>query len=152
VLNKIAKLLATFFYIGDIPVAPGSAASVAGTLMYVALYPPQWGAYLLLIAVITMVGLLVSGRTEKFLGQEDPSCIVIDEVAGVLIAFFMLPLTWPVILTTFFLFRAFDMFKIYPVNKFEEYGGSLGIMMDDLFAGFYTNIIMQIAVRWAGVV
>lgn len=150
--NKIAKLLATFFYIGDIPVAPGSAASVAGTLIYIALYPSHWGVYLLLITVVTSVGLLVSGRAERFLGQKDPSCIVIDEVAGVLIAFFMLPLTWPIILTTFFLFRAFDMFKIYPVNKFEEYGGSAGIMMDDLFAGFYTNIIMQIAVRWAGVV
>jgi len=75
---------------------------------------------------------------------------VIDEVAGVMLAFFLLPLTPAVAVTTFFLFRAFDMFKIYPVNKFEEIEGSAGVMLDDLFAGLYTNITMQIAVRWAG--
>jgi len=86
------------------------------------------------------------------MGQKDPSCVVIDEVSGIMIAFFMLPMVWPVSIITFFLFRAFDMFKIYPVNKFEEMKGGTGIMMDDIIAGLYTNITMQIAIRLAQVV
>ena len=69
---------------------------------------------------------------------------MIDEVAGMMVAFFLLPVKWPVIITAFFLFRAFDMFKIYPVNKFEGIEGGAGVMMDDLIAGLYTNIVMQI--------
>ncbi len=86
------------------------------------------------------------------MAKKDPPCIVIDEVAGSLIAFFMLPMNWPVFWSTFFVFRAFDMFKIYPANILEKRSGSVGIMMDDIVAGIYTNLIMQIAIRLAGVV
>ncbi len=92
-------------------------------------------------------GFLTAGRMEKIVAEKDPPCIVIDEVAGALIAFFMLPLSWPVFWSTFFVFRAFDMFKIYPANIFEKRNGACGVMMDDIIAGIYTNIIMQIAVR-----
>ena len=147
--DHLARLLSTFFYVGNVPVAPGSLASLAGTLLAVifhgdpAVYIVFWGA-------ITLVGFAVSGRVEKLLGQKDPSCVVIDEVSGIMIAFFLIPLTWPTVFTAFFLFRAFDMFKIYPVNRFEELPGAVGIMADDLWAGLYTNIVMQLAIRWAG--
>jgi len=72
---------------------------------------------------------------------------VIDEVAGVMIAFFLLPQTWAVMWTAFFVFRAFDMFKIYPGNKLEGVKGSGGIMLDDIMAGIYTNIVMHVALR-----
>ena len=87
---------------------------------------------------------------ERLEGHGDPSCVVIDEVAGALIAFFMLPFSWSVTLTTFFLYRAFDMFKIFPINKIEKLGGSVGIMGDDLLAGFYTNLIIHLAIRVTG--
>ena len=89
---------------------------------------------------------------EALLGQTDPGCIVIDEVAGIMLALFLLPMTPVVIIVTFFLFRAFDMFKIYPVNKFEQLEGSTGVMMDDIIAGIYTNIVMQFAIRGAGII
>ena len=149
--DHLARLLSTFFYVGNVPIAPGSLASLAGTLLAVvfhgnpAIYIVFWGA-------ITLVGFAVSGRVEKLLGQKDPSCVIIDEVSGVLLALFMLPLTPAVIVTTFFLFRAFDMFKIYPVNRFEELPGSVGIMADDLWAGLYTNIVMQLAIRLSGAI
>ena len=108
--------------------------------------------YVFVVAVVIVLGFLVCGRMEKLMHRKDPGCIVIDEVAGVMIAFFLLPLTPASILTAFFLFRAFDMFKIYPVNKFEELEGSTGVMADDLVAGIYTNIVMQTAVRWAGII
>lgn len=149
--DKYIKLLSTWFYIGYFPLAPGSMASVAGALMAM-IFSSQPFLYILATAVVTVLGFKVSGRMEEMGTQKDPSCIVIDEVAGVLIAFAWLPLSWPVIITAFFLFRAFDMFKLYPVNKFDSIPGAKGIMMDDIVAGIYTNITMQLAVRWAGLI
>lgn len=149
--DHFVRLLATFFFIGNIPVAPGSMASLAGTLIAVVLYGHP-GIHVSLFLLITLAGFMVSGHIEKLLGQKDPSCVVIDEVSGVLLAFFALPLTPAVLVTTFFLFRAFDMFKIYPVNRFEELPGAIGIMADDLWAGLYTNITMQLALRLAGII
>lgn len=148
--NHISKLLATFFCIGYLPVAPGSMATIAGVaLSYSLMGNPT--AYLWATLAVTVVGFTVSGRAEKAIGKKDPGCIVIDEVAGVMIAFYMLPATPAVFWTGFFLFRAFDMFKIYPANKLEGLKGSRGIMLDDIIAGVYTNIVMQIAIRWAGI-
>ncbi len=95
---------------------------------------------------------MASGQVEKLIGKKDPGCIVIDEAAGIMISVLFIPMTWPIMLTGFFLFRAFDMFKIYPANKFEDMGGAYGIMMDDVMAGVYTNIVLQVAVRVLGIV
>lgn len=149
--EKLVKLLSTFFYVGDCPVAPGSLASIVGMLIYFIFFKAII-VYILLFIIILILGFQTSGKMERIMRVEDPGCIVIDEVAGVMIAFFMLPLTLPVIFTAYFLFRAFDMFKIYPVNKFEEIGGGVGIMMDDIIAGIYTCIIMHVAVRLAGII
>ncbi len=142
------RLIATFFYIGYSPFAPGSAASLIGVLIFLGLHQrPLW--YILCLAGITLLGFLFSGQMEKECRRKDPSCVVIDEVAGCLIAFYNLPATGPVLLTAYFLFRAFDMFKVFPVYLCERWPGSLGIMMDDVGAGLYTNITMQIALYWA---
>ncbi len=149
--DKMVKMLSTWFYIGYSPFAPGSMASVAGVLIYLVLGQYVF-AYILLFIVVTVLGFMVSGPMEKLINSTDPSCVVIDEISGVMLAFFLLPAKWPIIVTAFFLFRAFDMFKIYPGNKFEELHGGVGIMMDDVMAGLYTNIIMHIAIRWAGII
>ncbi len=147
----MVKMLATFFYIGDFPFGPGTAASLAGALLAV-MFAPNKLLYILLFGVVTLAGFRSAGRMEEIAGKKDPGFIVIDEVSGILIAFFGLPLNWATFWTAFFLFRAFDMFKIYPVGKFEELGGAKGIMMDDIVAGIYTFAIMQIAVRLAGMI
>ena len=144
--NSLAKIFATFFYIGFMPFAPGTTASMAGMLVYFLLYR-HMALYILAFVVLTLVGFLTAGRVEKNLNRKDPPCVVIDEVAGVMIALFMLPMTPSVIMTAFFLFRAFDMFKIYPANKLQALTGSLGIMMDDVVAGVYTNATMLLALK-----
>lgn len=149
--DKLVKMLATWFYVGNIPGAPGTAASAVAVLMAI-IFAQNIFLYVLILMIVTILGFRVSDRMEEILQQKDPGCIVIDEVAGIMVAFFLLPLSWPVVITAFFLFRAFDMFKIYPVNKFEQIHGGAGVMIDDLVAGLYTNIVMQIAVRWAGVI
>ena len=87
---------------------------------------------------------------EKQLNQKDPGILVIDEVVGVMIGLWGLPLTWPVAIIGFFLFRAFDMFKIYPINRLEALPGGWGIMLDDVLAELYTNIALHLAIRYAG--
>jgi len=149
--DKCVKLFSTFFNTGYFPVAPGTAASLAGGLIALFLHKHPV-IYIFLFTAITYTGFLVSGKMEKLEGKKDPGCVVIDEVSGIMISFFLLPITWPVVITTFFLFRALDMFKTYPANKLEALGGAEGIMLDDILAGVYTNIIMQISVRWAGIV
>lgn len=148
--DKMMKLLSTFFYVGYSPAAPGTMASLAGMLIAL-LFRNNAILYILITIIAVIIGFMSCERIEKILGKKDPSEVVIDEVAGILISGLFLPLnSWPVIITVFFLFRAFDMFKIYPVNKFEEIAGGTGIMMDDIVAGIYTNIVMQLALRLAG--
>lgn len=147
----VARIVATFGYVGHFPVAPGTLASAVGVAIAYSLRSfPLW--YLMIALGITILGFLAAGIVEKAEGKKDPGCIVIDEVAGMMISLFGLPLDLKVMVVGFFLFRAFDMFKIYPANKFEDMGGSFGIMSDDIMAGIYTNLVLQVALRLAGVV
>jgi phosphatidylglycerophosphatase A len=135
--------------VGYLPVAPGTWATAVGVVIAYYL-GNNLAVYSILLLVLLILGIMASGILEKQLGQKDPGIVVIDEVVGVMIALWGLPLIWPVMICGFFLFRAFDMFKIYPVNKLEAQPGGWGIMLDDCMAGVYTNIILRIALRCAG--
>ena len=148
-MTILSRLIATFFYVGYCPIAPGTAATAVGVLLAFVLAPlPLW--YGLTVVALIVVGIVVSSYLEKVLGQKDPGIIVIDEVAGIMVSLVFLPLTPAIMISGFFLFRAFDMFKIYPINKLEALPGGWGIMLDDLMAGVYTNIVLQVAWRLAG--
>lgn len=145
----LARVIGTFGYAGHFPIAPGTLASAVGVGLAFALRDlPLF--YVLVMIGITLVGFVAAGQVEKMEGKKDPGCVVIDEVSGMMISLLGIPLSWPVIIVGFFLFRAFDMFKIYPANKLEDMGGGFGIMADDIAAGIYTNIVLQLALRWAG--
>ncbi len=149
-MTILSKLIGTFFGIGYFPVAPGTAATAVGVgLAFIFAPSPSWYGCILLFSVV--LGIMAAGFIETSLKEKDPGIVVIDEVAGILLSLAFLPLTPAVMIGGFFLFRAFDMFKIYPINKLEGLPGGWGIMLDDLMAGFYTNIILQIAVRMAGI-
>ena len=149
--KRWVELVTTFFYVGYSPLAPGSMASALGAGLAFICHR-QMFLYSGLFVVITWLGFKVSGAMEKIKETKDPGCIVIDEVSGMMIAFFLLPWRLDIFWATYFLFRAFDMFKIYPASRFEKIPGGTGVMMDDIVAGIYTNIVMQIAIRLAGVV
>ncbi len=145
-MNFFIKILATFFFVGFLPVAPGSLASALGVgLVYVLNHHAV--NYAVIFLVLTLSGFYVCGKMEEMVQKKDPSCVVLDEVVGMMIAFFCLPLTPPVAITTFFVFRAFDMFKIYPTNEFEKLKGGWGIMLDDVMAGLYTNLVLHAALK-----
>lgn len=142
--DRIAQIITTFFGLGYFPFAAGSIASaVGGFASYFLVREPL--LYIAIFLVVTAAGFVFSSRMEKIAGEKDPSCIVIDEVSGAMIAFFLLPMSWPVFWTTFFVFRAFDMCKIYPADIYEQKPGAIGVMSDDIIAGIYTNLIMQAA-------
>jgi phosphatidylglycerophosphatase A len=107
-------------------------------------------AQLVLITLITLVGIWAASRTEKLLGRKDPGKVVIDEVAGQLIA--LLPLVprhdpgWMSILAAFLLFRLFDIIKPYPARRLEGLESGLGIMADDIVAGAYAAVATSIII------
>ncbi len=148
-LTKWFKVtLGTFFFTGFFPVAPGTAGSLAaGLLIYffrddLSIFFLKENVSLFLLAYLALLALAtyVSNGAKAIYGKDDPGKIVIDEVAGMVITMFLIPLTWRTILMGFVLFRFFDVVKPYPVHKFEELEDGLGIVMDDVVAGIYANI------------
>ena len=150
-MTLLSKIVSTFFGIGYFPVAPGTAATAAG-IGLAFLLKDNPGLYASTIIVLFALGVYCSTHVEKALGKKDPGIVVIDEVVGTMIAMIGMPFGWPVAICGFFLFRAFDMFKIYPINRLEALPGGWGIMLDDVMAGVYTYIVLSIAVRWAGLI
>ena len=94
---------------------------------------------------VTAVGLWASGRVERMVGRKDPGVIVIDEVAGMMVSVWFLPRTWPVLLTAFFLFRLFDVWKPFPARQSQVVTGGVGVMIDDLIAGAYALAVVAVA-------
>jgi len=147
--NLVIKAIGTVFGVGYLPAAPGTWATAVGVVIAYFL-GNDLPVFSILLLVLLILGIITTGIIEKEMKQKDPGCLVIDEVVGVMIALWGLPMIWPVMICGFFLFRAFDMFKIYPINKLEAQPGGWGIMLDDCMAGVYTTIILRIALRCAG--
>ena len=146
--NRLYLTFASMFYIGFIPGAPGTYASLATTVLFFLVYrlsnrilPPL---HLSAICLISLAGILVSAEITRDTGQEDPSFIVIDEVAGQLLTFLFLPVTFLNLLLGFLAFRAFDMWKPFPIRKLESLGEGVGVMADDLLAGVYGNVLLHL--------
>ena len=149
--DKHIKLITTFFYCGYFPFAPGTFASAVTVVLCLLLHKSSL-LYALVLAAVIYLGLRTCDRMEQIEEEKDPSCVVIDEVAGMMISFLFLPFTPFVAVSGFFVFRFFDIFKIYPIDKLENIGGGKGIMYDDIMAGVYTNLVLQVAVRVFGII
>jgi phosphatidylglycerophosphatase A len=144
-MKKLAYLIATCGYTGYFPFAPGTVGSAVGVALYLLLgiSGSSWTLGLTLVGV-TLAGIWAAGVVEHNQGKEDPSIVVVDELAGMLLSFVLLPLSWLGIVTGFFVFRLLDIIKPFPCRRAERLGGGLGIMMDDLLAGLYTNLILRL--------
>jgi phosphatidylglycerophosphatase A len=160
--DKLAIIIATGFGAGYAPIAPGTFGSIVGLvivfgLIYFLKYQPN-ALYVTLIvgsAVVALVGIWAATRAERILGKKDPGAIVIDEVCGQMITFVGVSSQFPghhpwrvspilaLLLVGFLLFRAFDIFKPYPIRRLESLGSGLGVMADDVLAGIYASIILS---------
>jgi phosphatidylglycerophosphatase A len=92
---------------------------------------------------VIVAGIWSASRVERVLVRKDPSLIVIDEVAGMLLSALLLPHSVPVLGAAFVLFRLFDIWKPFPANWSQSLAGGLGVMVDDLIAGLYTLILVM---------
>ena len=150
-MRKPGLFIATCGYVGYVPVAPGTAGSIAGLVLY--------GAAGLLggtqveigvLAVVLAVGVWSSAASERHLGETDPGVIVIDEVAGMLITLLALQPTWGGVLAGFLAFRFFDVVKPFPARWAERLPGGWGVMADDVIAGLYAHLVLRLLL-WAGI-
>jgi len=147
-MRSFSTILATFFGVGRLPLAPGTwASAVALVLFWFVLPMPLLHAGLLLLLCI--VGVPACTSAERAAGEHDPGWVVLDEVLGMGVALWALPLQ-PVeyrpylVLMAFILFRLFDIWKPYPIRRLQDLKGGWGIMMDDLLAGIYANALIHL--------
>jgi phosphatidylglycerophosphatase A len=147
--SRFSWLVATFFGVGHLQPGGGTWASAVTILLWWAAargLQPSWllaGSVIISIAV-TLLGIPVSTVVARESGVEDPGFVVIDEVAGQMIALIGVPLDWKYLLAGFILFRSFDIVKPFPLRRLENLPGGTGIMMDDVGAGLYALVLLQL--------
>jgi phosphatidylglycerophosphatase A len=150
-IKRLSLAIASAMYIGFIPGAPGTYASIATTLIYFLVVRLSHhvvpSLQLSAVCLISLIGVLTSDNASRSSGIEDPSFVVIDEVAGQLVTFLFLPASAFNLIAGTFAFRIFDIWKPYPIRKLEPLGHGVGIMADDLLAGVYANIVLQLLNR-----
>jgi phosphatidylglycerophosphatase A len=137
--DRIVKMIATFFYVGYLPIMPGTWASMAAAFIYLSIrdnVPMQIAVFF----GIFVTGLVVAGRAEELLGKRDDQRIVIDEVSGMFLLYILIPNEILYLVLGFFLFRAFDIFKIAPMRRLENLPKSWGVMSDDILAALYSYV------------
>jgi len=170
VMDYLALAVATVG-VGYFPIAPGTLGALVGVGLYLAIwswlyaileanaararlnllfvFTPQLALMLLVIFLVTLAGIWAANRAEKLLGKKDPSSVVIDEVAGQMIALLSGPFwrpTWWCVFSAFILFRLFDIWKPYPIRRLEGLESGLGIMADDVLAGIYALIVNSLLI------
>lgn len=146
-MTRLAVFLATVAYCGYFPIAPGTAGSAAGLVVYLLVWWTQSPILEAgLIALTFAVGTWAATHAERFFGGIDPGPVVIDEVLGMLITLAFIPVGWSAALAGFVIFRVYDVIKPYPANRLETFHGGFGIMADDAMAGVYANLTLRLLI------
>ncbi len=147
-MSSLAKLLATCFYLGYIPIAPGTfGGSLLGAGIYWLISPYKLILFLVTLKII-ITAIWSSGKAEEIFGQKDDQRIVIDETAGMLVAMLFLPDKSLVYLGLgFVVFRIMDIVKPLGIKKLQAIRGGWGVVADDVAAGLLTNIILRIVMK-----
>ena len=141
---RLALTWATFFGAGYVPVAPGTAGTLAAIPLWWALTYVSWPLYVLATLAVTLTGIAAAGRAGRYYGVADSGHIVIDEVAGYLVTMLFLPRSALAAIAGFVLFRLFDVLKPPPARFFDRdprWKNGAGVVLDDVFAAVWA---------WAG--
>jgi phosphatidylglycerophosphatase A len=150
--SRFSWLIATFFGIGHLWPGPGTYASVATVLCWWAAsryIAPGWlvPTAIIVSVAVTLAGIPPSTVVARESGRKDPGFVVIDEVAGQMIALIGTPVTWKYLLASLILFRGFDIVKPFPLRRLESLPEGTGIMMDDVGAGIYSLLLLQLGLH-----
>jgi phosphatidylglycerophosphatase A len=150
-MKILSRLISTMMGIGYSPIAPGTAGSLAAMLVWWFLPASPLLVHFIFILVLFLIGTWASSITEqdwiRCYGDDkghDPQVVVIDEAVGVFIAVFVIPKSLYYAIAAFVLFRFFDIVKPFPINRSQKLSGGWGIMIDDVIAGIYSNILIQL--------
>ncbi|WP_067514904.1 phosphatidylglycerophosphatase A family protein [Endozoicomonas ascidiicola] len=137
-------LLAFGFGSGLAPKAPGTFGTIAAIPFYLLLIQLDFIPYLAVVAVASLIGFWICGRTAKDLGVHDHPAIVWDEFCGFWITMIAAPAGWMWIALGFVLFRIFDIWKPWPIGWLDKkVHGGVGIMIDDIIAGVFAMVVLQ---------
>ena len=149
--DRAAVLLARGFGAGCSPVAPGTVGTAVAVPLVCLQLVLSTEVFLVFVLMFVLGAVYVAAVADKQMDETDDPSIVVDEMAGFLIAMAYVPLTPWSLLSGFVLFRALDIFKPPPINTVErKFSGGLGIVGDDLVAGLMTNALLQLAI-WANI-
>lgn len=142
-------IIATGGYTGRIPFAPGTAGSLVGIPIIYLLSKFSWPVALTVSVLFILVAVWVAGEAERQLASKDPGCVVIDEIAGMVVTMLGLPLSFGMVTAGFLFFRIFDIVKPPPVRQLDRrMSGGWGIVLDDVAAGIMANIVLRMGVHW----
>jgi phosphatidylglycerophosphatase A len=148
-MHTLIIFIATGFYSGYLPKAPGTWGSLVGLLLFFLLHTLSLQIYLAVVAAVFVIGTFAAGEAEKIMDRKDPGLVVIDEIVGILITMIAIPATPLAMALGFILFRIFDIFKPFPIRLIDQrFHGGLGIMLDDIVAGIFSLIILQLIIRF----
>ena len=145
----VIMFISTGCYSGYLPIAPGTWGSLVGLVLFFLLHNLSTPVYLAVTAAIFLIGIFAAGETEKIMDRKDPGLVVIDEIAGMLVTMIAAPAAPLIMVLGFILFRIFDILKPFPIRLIDQrIHGGLGIMLDDIVAGLYSLIILQLVIRF----
>ena len=139
------KIIASIFGIGHLK-GGGTWAALLTALCWYWLQP-VFGIQLLVLLLVSLIGVVAGNSVEAEWGK-DSSKVVIDEVAGMMLALVLIPIHWKSVLAALLLFRFFDIAKPLGVRNMERFSGGWGVMADDWLAGFYANITLQLVIQF----
>ena len=146
--QKSVMFLATGCYIGNISFAPGTFGSVLGLLLCFFLSKIDFSIAVLLTLIFILCAIWIANEAEKIIDLKDPGCIVIDEIAGIILTLSGLPFNITSVTLGFLVFRVLDIWKPYPIRLLEnKFSGGIGIVLDDVAAGILSNVILRIFIK-----
>ena len=143
--ERAVLFVATGFFIGNLPFAPGTFGSLIGLPLCFLLSRLDLLESVICILVFIVFAMGIASTAEKIIKQRDPGQIVIDEIAGLMVTLAGLPFNLWTVLAGFVIFRVFDILKPFPIRMLDRrVGGGSGIVLDDLLAGVYGNLIIRL--------
>ena len=146
--QKSVIFIATGCFIGNISFAPGTFGTVLGLIPCFLLSKIYFSIAVLLTLIFILCAIWIANEAEKILKTKDPGCIVIDEIAGIILTLSGLPFNITSVTAGFLVFRALDIWKPYPIRWLEnKSSGGIGIVLDDVAAGILSNFILRVFMR-----
>lgn len=145
IYRKMILFLATGFYSGKLPFAPGTFGTLVGIPFALILKILPVSYHLVYGVGFVLGAVFLADKAAGILNEKDPGCIVIDEMAGYMLAFSLVPVQVSTLVAGFLVFRFFDIVKPGPVRYFERhFSGGAGIVLDDAMAGVLTAVVLKI--------